>query len=116
VLVSTSFEHRSGEPWARQVLFRGGTTIPSITLRVEPIGAERLPNRNIMNMRIQKTLRLTAAQKVELRMNIYNVLNANTTMNVNKRSGPTYLTLQPTDTAPAIMEPRIFELTLGFTF
>jgi hypothetical protein len=116
LLVSTSFEHRSGEPWARQVLFRGGTTIPTITLRVEPIGAQRLPDRNLMNMRIQKTLRLTAAQKVELRMNIYNLLNSNTAINVNKRSGPTYLTLQPLDTTPAIMEPRIFELTLGFTF
>jgi DNA-directed RNA polymerase specialized sigma54-like protein len=85
-------------------------------LRVEPIGSQRQKNLNIMNVRIQKSVRLASSRKIELRANIYNFLNENTVMNVNKRSGPLYLTAQPTATGPAIMEPRIFELSVGFTF
>jgi hypothetical protein len=116
VLVSTSFEHRSGEPWARQVLFTGGATIPSITLRVEPIGTRRLNNLNIMNVRIQKSVSLSGSRKLELRANIYNFLNENTVMNVTRRSGPLFNTPQPVAGTPAIMAPRIFELSIGFTF
>ena len=71
---------------------------------------------NVLIVAKQNKTGLKAAQKLELRVNIYNVLNANTEMNVNKRSGPTFLTLQPTDTSPAIMEPRIYEVSVGFTF
>ena len=41
VLVAANYEFRSGEPWARQVQFRGGTTIPTQVLRVEQIGASQ---------------------------------------------------------------------------
>ena len=55
-------EYRSGEPWARQVQFRGGVTIPTQVLRVEEIGARRLPNRTLVNLRAQKSLRLGQEQ------------------------------------------------------
>jgi hypothetical protein len=114
--LSGNFEHRSGEPWARQVLFRGGATIPSITLRVEPIGTRRLPNRNLTNLRLQKVVGLGSSQKVELRANVYNVLNANTVMNVVKRAGPSFGQPTPGAAFPAIMEPRIFEFSLSYVF
>src|SRR5262249_16324633 len=40
ILTAVNYELRSGAPWQRTVLFTGGTTIPSIVLPVEPLGAE----------------------------------------------------------------------------
>ena len=51
VSLSANYDHRSGNPQARQVLFRGGTTIPSITLSVDPLGTLRLPNTNVVDVR-----------------------------------------------------------------
>lgn len=114
--LSGNYEHRSGEPWARQVLFRGGATIPSITLRVEPIGTRRLPNRNITNLRLQKDLRFGGSKKFELRANMYNIFNANTVMNVVKRAGPSFGQPTPGTNFPAIMEPRIYEFSIAYVF
>ena len=36
---------------------RGGATIPSIVLNVEPIGTRRLPNINLLTLRVEKTFR-----------------------------------------------------------
>jgi hypothetical protein len=116
ILVAANYEHRSGEPWARQVQFRGGTTIPTIVLRVEPIGERRLPNRNLVNLRAQKSVSLGRGKRVDLRANIFNLLNANTVMQVVKRSGPSFLVPTPDSTFPAIMEPRIIELNIAYSF
>jgi hypothetical protein len=68
-LVSFHFEHRSGDAQARTVLLRGGRTIPSITLKAEPLGSLRLPNINVLDLRVEKTLRFTERQKLALRVN-----------------------------------------------
>jgi hypothetical protein len=115
VLVAGSYEFRSGEPWARQVQFRGGVTIPTQVLRVEPIGARRLENRHLTNVRLQKSLRYGKG-RLDLRANIFNVFNNNTVMQVTKRSGPSFLVPIPDATFPAIMEPRIIALNVAFSF
>ena len=38
-----------------------GQPIPSIVLRVEPIGAQRLPDINLLHMRFEKGIRLWKA-------------------------------------------------------
>ena len=116
LLASANYEFRSGEPWARQVQFRGGVTIPTQVLRVEEIGARRLPDRHLTNLRIQKTLRFPRHTRLDLRANIFNLWNANTVMQVTKRSGPSFLVPTPDATFPAIMEPRIVALNAAFSF
>jgi len=113
---SSSVEVRSGEPWARQVQFRGGVTIPTQVLRVESIGAHQLPTRTLVNFRLQKSLSLGTGRRLDLRANIYNLINANTVMQVTKRSGPSFLSPVPDSTFPAIMEPRIVALNAAFSF
>ena len=44
IMVSANFEHRSGDVQARTVSLTGGGTIPTISLRAEPIGSLRLPH------------------------------------------------------------------------
>jgi hypothetical protein len=110
ISVSAQLEHESGIPFARQVLFRGGRTIPSITLNVEPISARRLPNTNQLDLRAEKSFSLPRGQKVAVRLNVFNAMNSNTVLSVVRQSGATFL--RPT----AIMPPRIAEFSASFTF
>ncbi len=110
ILTSINYEARSGYPWARQVRFTGGRTIPSITLNVEPIGARRLPVSHQLDLRLEKSFNLSAGQKVAARINMFNALNANTVLDVTRLSGPQFN--RPT----SIMPPRITELSFTYSF
>ena len=110
VLVSANFEHRSGTPYARTVSFTGGTQIPSLVARVEPIGARRLPNINLLHMRFEKSLRLTQGQKVALRVNVYNVTNINSEQSITQLSGVNF------GRPAGVVPPRILELGVNYTF
>jgi hypothetical protein len=108
VLTSANYEARSGYPWARQVRFTAGRTIPSITMNVEEIGAQRLPVSNQLDVRFEKNFNLMKGQKLSLRANIFNILNDNTVLDVTRLSGPNF------NRPSSIMDPRITEI--GFTY
>jgi hypothetical protein len=110
VSVSAQFAHEAGTPFARQVLFRGGRTIPSITLNVEPVGTRRMPNVNQLDLRAEKSFALRGGHKVGVRMNIFNALNTNAVLGLVQLSGSTFL--RPT----SIMPPRIAEFSVSYTF
>jgi hypothetical protein len=109
ILVSAHFEHRSGVPFARTVSAAGGRQIPSITVRVEPIGERRSPNVNVLDLRLEKSVRVRA-EKVSVRLNLYNALNVNTVTGLTQQSGPNFLR------ATGIVPPRTAELSLQYTF
>jgi len=109
VQLSLNYEHRSGNAFARTVSFRGGTQIPTITLRVEPIGSQRTPNINLVDARVEKTFRWAPLKgKLAVRLNVYNLLNANTPTTIVQQSGPRFRN------ATNILSPRVAEL--GFTY
>jgi hypothetical protein len=110
VSVSANYSYQTGLPQARQVLFRGGTTISTIVLNVEPIGSIRTPSLSAFDLRLDKAFSLGSKGRLAARVNLYNVLNANTVTARNLRSGSTYL--QPT----AILPPRIVELGAAYSF
>jgi carboxypeptidase family protein len=110
VLVSAQFEHRGGYPWARQVLFRGGKTIPSITLNVEPFGTRRDPNTNQLDARFERSFKLTRGHKVSARVSIFNALNSNAILDLVRQSGPTFMLPR------SIMPARIVEFSGSYTF
>ena len=110
ITVSANFDHRSGAAQARQALFTGGTTIPSLVLNVEPVDSMRLPNQNLMDVRVQKAFRLGEGRTLTGQINIFNATNAGTVTTRIVRSGPTFL--RPT----AIMLPRIVEFSATYTF
>lgn len=110
VIVSANFEHRSGRPWARQVLFSGVPVLSNVTLRVEPIGSRRLPNLNTLDLRVEKSFTLRHSRRVVARVNMYNVMNANTVTGVTMRSGPLF------NVPNGIMQPRNIETSIGFNF
>ncbi len=111
ILASANYDIRSGAPQARQVLFRGGRTIASYQLNVEPLGTFFLPNTHELDIRLGKRVNLgAAARSVELRADIYNALNKGTVRTQTLLSGANYL--RPV----TIMFPRIVQLgaTLNF--
>ena len=112
VQVSANFEHRSGQPWARTVNFAApaGQPIPNITLRTEPIGARRLPNINLLHMRIEKAIRMSQGRKLALRLNIFNVTNINTEQSITQLSGVNF------GRPGGVLPPRIAELGAEFSF
>jgi hypothetical protein len=108
IVTAANYEARSGYPWARQVRFTGGRTIPSITLNVEEIGARRLPVSNQLDVRFEKNVNMPHGQKAAIRANIFNILNDNTVLDVTRLSGPNF------NKPSSIMDARIIEL--GFTY
>jgi outer membrane receptor protein involved in Fe transport len=110
VSVSANFDYRSGLPSARQVLFQGGTTIPSITLNVAPLGSLRFPNTAVTDVRAQKTFALSKRQRLTASVNVYNLLNANAVTAMTVLSGASFM--KPT----AILAPRIAQFSASYSF
>ena len=110
VVASANYEHRSGDPQARQVLFSGGQVIRTIVLNVEPLGSIRLPNINLVDFRAAKQFDLGGGRVVELRADLYNLMNINTVTSRVLRSGPTCMI--PT----GIVLPRLVQLGASYTF
>ena len=110
IMFSGNYELRSGYPWARSVRFTGGRTIPNITVNVEPVGSRQLPDSSQLDLRVEKTFDLPKAQRFAVRANVFNALNANTTIEVTRLSGPNFL--KPTE----IMSARIWEFSMTYSF
>jgi hypothetical protein len=113
--LSGTFESRSGVSFARTVNFSGTGTpnasaFPSITLNVEPYGSERLPEINLVNFRLDKSIPLVRSTKLSARLNVYNAFNANPATSVTALSGPNF------GIPTAILSPRIFELSGVLSF
>jgi hypothetical protein len=110
IMLSANYEHRSGDVQARTVLLTGGNTIPSITVNAEPIGSIRLPNINNVDVRFSKRFNLGGGRRIDGQVNLFNVMNVNTTTARIIASGATYL--KPT----AILPARIVDFNIAFIF
>jgi outer membrane receptor protein involved in Fe transport len=89
IMVSSNFEHRSGDPWARTFEFEGGTNVPSLETRVEPLGTRRLSHINLLDVRFQKGFAMGGGE-LQLRANVFNLLNTQVETDVNALSGPDF--------------------------
>ncbi len=116
VMVSANYDLRSGDPWARTVRVTGGRTIPNFTMPVEEVGTRRMDKFSLLDMRLQKQVRIARTHKLDLRANIYNVLNANSVQNVQRRSGSTFGLPIADGNGTTILPPRILELSVAYTF
>jgi len=110
VAVSGNFQHTSGDAFARTVNFRGGRTIPSLVVNVEPIGTHRRPNLNLVTMKVEKRFLLPRAHTATVTLNVYNLLNANTATGLQNRSGAEFLRPR------SILPPRLAEVGIAYRF
>jgi len=110
ILLSGNFEHRSGNPWARTAIFEGGENVDELETNVEPVGSERLPHINLLDVRFQKAFALSGSQRVEFRVNFYNILNQTPATSITTLSGPSF------GTVTATLLPRIISFEAKYSF
>jgi hypothetical protein len=110
IMASGLFESRSGEPWARTVLFSGGATIPTLVVNVEPLGTRQYPTVHHLDVRAEKAFTVFSRHELALRFNVYNLLNSNMTLTANTRSGATFGRSQ------TILAPRLGEISASYKF
>jgi hypothetical protein len=110
VVMSATYERRSGQPQASNFQFSGGQTIRTIALNIEPIGTIGLPASNLWNMRFAKRVRLARGHSVEGRFDFFNIFNTNFVTGQSTRVGPSYLI--PSN----IILPRILQMGVTYEF
>jgi hypothetical protein len=118
IYTSAYVQSVSGAMQQRTYVFRavdpaGGPRLPNsatITLPLEPFGASQLPTLTSVNWRASKRLSLNARQRLELVVDLFNALNANTVTSQSVVSGPTYGAIS------AIVPPRIARLGVTYSF
>ena len=110
VIMSATYERRSGTPQAAQAQFSGGQTITQIVLNIDPIGTINLPSTNLWNMRFAKRFRLGTRGSFEARFDFFNIFNANFVTSRSVRVGPSYLV--PSN----IILPRILQAGVTYDF
>ncbi|MGH9162155.1 MAG: hypothetical protein ACRD2X_19490, partial [Vicinamibacteraceae bacterium] len=91
-------------------LLRGGEQIPDILLRVEPIGSRRLPNLNLLSVRVEKRFGLPGGQDILLRTNVFNAFNTTIATEINAQSGTNF------GVVTERVLPRIVDFQLQYRF
>src|SRR5712691_1632122 len=118
VLVSGFLQSKNGYTGQRTYIFRqvdpdGGPAIAqngNTTLRVEPYGSQRLSAQNILNLRGSKDFRLGGGRRLDVDVDVFNVLNAATPTNANFQSGPSF------GYVTGVIPARIARLGVRFLF
>jgi hypothetical protein len=114
--VSLNYSSYSGVGWARTVNLTGGKTIPSVSLRVDPIGTERTPTQNLVTLRGEKKFRIRNGQSLVVGYDVINLFNSSFIVSSSQalglvaQSGSTY------GYATSIANPRLGEVVLRYSF
>ena len=90
----------------------GGTPIRNagtITLRLDPMGTQRLPPQHVLNLRASRGFSLGSTD-LKLTLDVYNALNANPATNQTFVSGPTFARVNE------ILPPRVARIGLEYRF
>jgi hypothetical protein len=88
----------------------------SILINAEPIGSIRLPNINLVDFRLEKSFSVFNHHKIAGRLNVYNLMNANTVTAEIVQSGATFGQPAVSGMTAATLLPRIFELSASYSF
>ena len=111
VVFATFLQSKQGVVGQRTNLFRtadpaGGTSInqlSTVTLRMEPYGAQKGPAINVLNFRASKDVRFHG-RRISLDVDVFNALNSNAPTGLTFTSGPTF------GYATGVLPARIYRL------
>jgi len=99
--------HQAGQPFGRT--FTTSLNYGNVRILAEPIGTRRTDNVTIMDMRVEKEIRLSGNRRIAGFVDVFNLLNANPEQATSWSSG-TFL--RPLSIVP----PRIARLGMKFTW
>jgi hypothetical protein len=107
--VTPVLRHQSGQPFGRTFsttelrYARGG-----VTVLAEPVGSRRMDSVTMLDLRVEKSVRLFGNRRLAVALDVFNCLNANPEQNVVWSSGPSFL--RPL----TIVSPRVAKVGLSF--
>ena len=76
----------SADPDGGRAIAQAGT----VTLRLGDFGAVRTPTQSVLNLKASRRLSLGGSRRIDVSVDLFNALNANTATAVTYASGPTY--------------------------
>jgi hypothetical protein len=106
LLGQRTYIFRQADPDHGPAIAQNGNT----TLRLEPFGKEKLAAQNILNFRASKDVAIGGSRRIDIDVDIFNVLNAATPTAANFQSGPTF------GYVTGVIPARIARLGLRFLF
>lgn len=99
IRVTPTLLHQSGQPFGRTFTTdRSQIRYATVTVLAEPVGTRRTDHLTMVDVRIEKNLRLPGARRIAGFLDILNCFNANPEQNVIWSSGPAFL--RPLSIAP----------------
>jgi hypothetical protein len=108
VILAGFFRAQTGQPFPRTLVV-GDLNQGTATIFAEPVGSTRLDNVYTLDLRVEKKLNF-ARSALGLSLDIFNVFNANTTLEADNISGPFYLRPR------TILSPRVARLGVRYDF
>jgi len=84
--------------------------LSTVTLRLDPFGAQKSPAIHVVNLRASKQFPFAAGHRVQFDFDLFNLFNASSPITANFASGPTF------DYATAVVPPRIARIGFRYTF
>lgn len=75
VIVAANLQHSSGKPWAQTADIVPSAAQGTVRVLLEPRGSRRLSSQTVVDLRLSKALTFRSASRVELRVDVLNLLN-----------------------------------------
>lgn len=110
VRLSALYNFLAGLPQQRTYIFRSVPNASTVTIPLEPLGAQRDPSQHVVNLRAARAFQLGSGRKLEASFQIFNLFNANTATDTRYVSGPTYHAIAE------ILPPRVARFGVEFSF
>jgi hypothetical protein len=105
--ITPVLRHQSGQPFGR-TFTTSQLRYATVTVLAEPVGTRRLDNITLLDLRVQKRVRLSRGLRLAAFLDVFNALNANPEQNLIWSSGPSYF--RPL----SIVSPRVAKVGLSF--
>jgi hypothetical protein len=107
VRITPMVRHNSGQPFGRTFQAQSNTLMPgAVVVLAEPVGTHRLDNTTLVDLRIEKGIRLNERCRLAGFADVYNLFNSNAEQEMIWLSGPSFL--RPLSITP----PRIARIGL----
>jgi hypothetical protein len=109
--VTPVLKMQSGAPYGRFFQTRAGElNYGNQLILAEPIGTRRQDNITLLDLRVEKQLRIADRARLGLFFDLFNALNSNTAINTNWRSGASF------EKATTVIPPRIAKFGVKFNW
>jgi len=110
VTVSGLYNFLRGAARQRIYQFRNVPNAGTVTLPMEPLGAQRDPAQHVVNLKAARPFQLGGPRRLSLSFDVFNIFNVNTATTIRYVSSSTY------GAVSAILPPRIARIGVEFSF